>query len=117
MSLLPGPTYSGKVRAWSWQFRKKIDQAAEHFEKSPDTLLNISKKSDEVDELFKKSSAKLSRFSQIVRQRYRSFQKKFVEVPGLSGKKEGPKHTIPRVIDQRTLPDFPGNGRQRYRTF
>jgi hypothetical protein len=41
----------------------------------------------------------------------------FTNVPGLSGKKEGTKHTFPHLINQRTLPDFLENGRQSYQTF
>jgi len=37
-------------------------------------------------------------------------------VTGLSGKKEGQKHTFPRLTPQVTLPDFPKKARQGYRT-
>ncbi|MFZ1898264.1 hypothetical protein [Methanoregula sp.] len=65
----------------------------------------------------KKSSPNSSDFLKIVYQGYRTFRKKFVEVTGLSGKKEGPKHISPRLIVSGTLPDFPENGRQGYRSF
>ena len=71
----------------------------------------------------KKSSPNSSDFLKIVYQGYRTFRKKFVEVTGLSGKKEGPKHISPRLIVSGTLPDFPvhqhmaSDGRQGYRSF
>jgi len=49
-----GQKFSGKVRVRSWQFRKKIYHAAEHFGKSPDSLLNISKKVRRNSRLFRK---------------------------------------------------------------
>jgi type III secretory pathway component EscR len=60
---------------------------------------------------------KLSNFLKIVRQGYRTFLKKFIEIRELFGKKEGPKHILQLLIIQGTLPDFPKKARQGYRTF
>jgi hypothetical protein len=60
-----------------------------------------------VVELFKNCPAKLSNIPEKAHQHYRTFRKLSVKVTGLSGKKEGPKHTFPRLLIQGTLPDFP----------
>ena len=65
----------------------------------------------------KKSSPNSSDFLKIVYQGYRTFRKKFVEVTGLSGKKEGPKHISPRLIVSGTLPDFSGKWPARLSIF